>query len=89
MNVYIVFDAYIGYGKLINTLNERVIRVFDSEDKAIDFIQKLISEKLNDEYCIYDEVPSKEYIRENSIDIPYYKDDVCEYSYSYSRYNIY
>ena len=89
MKVYIVCGVCITYGKLGNILNERVIRVLDSEDKAIDFIQELISEKLGGEYCIYDEVPSKEYIRENSIDIPYYRDGVCEYSYAYSRYNIY
>ena len=89
MKAYIVFHSRIGYGKFINAHNERVIRLFNSEDKAIDFIQKLISEKLSDGYCIYDEVPSKEYIRENSIDIPYYEDDICKYSYAYSRYNIY
>ena len=89
MKVYIVCSVCITYGKRINKVSELVIRVFYSEDKAIDFIQELISEKRDDKYCIYDEVPSKEYIRENSIDIPYYKDDVCRYSYSYSRYNIY
>lgn len=89
MKVYIVCGVCITYGKRINNLDERVIRVFDSEDKAIDFIQELISEKLGDKYCIYDEVPSKEYIRKHRLDIPYHNDGVCEYSYAYSRYNIY
>ena len=89
MKVYIVCSVCITYGKRINKLGERVIRVFDSEDKAIDFIQELISEKLDDKYCIYDEVPSKEYIRKHKSHTPYYNDYVCEYSYAYSRYNIY
>ena len=89
MKVYIVCSVCITYGKRINKLGERVIRVFDSEDKAIDFIQELISEKLGDKYCIYDEVPSKEYIRKHKSHTPYYNDYVCEYSYAYSRYNIY
>ena len=89
MEVYIVCSVCITYGKRINKLGERVIRVFDSEDKAIDFIQELISEKLGDKYCIYDEVPSKEYIRKHKSHTPYYNDYVCEYSYAYSRYNIY
>ena len=89
MKVYIVCSVCITYGKRINKLGERVIRVFESEDKAIDFIQELISEKLDDKYCIYDEVPSKEYIRKHRSHTPYYNDDVCEYSYAYSEYDIY